>query len=104
MFLLKSCEIIYLKYCKTNENLIHSQFILFSSNGFDNQNEVIFYAPDETTDPSDYSCQHQPVLGFKNKEPFLYDTNELSFHSSSRGQNRLPDIVTQATLECFYST
>jgi len=76
----------------------------YSSNGFDNQNEVIFYAPDETTDPSDYSCQHQPVLGFKNKEPFLYDTNELSFHSSSRGQNRLPDIVTQATLECFYST
>ena len=64
----------------------------------------MIYSTDDAPNAAQELCQHQPVLGFKNKEPFLYDSKDFPFHSSSRGQSRLPDIITQATLEYFYSS
>ena len=75
------------------------------SNGYGIQADAtIVYSTADSSNPAHDLCQHQPVLGFKTKEPFLYDTNDFTFHSSARGQSRLPDIITQATLECFYGS
>ena len=37
---------------------------------------------------------HQPVVAFSDEDPFLFD---------STPHHRLPDIVTQATLDFFYN-
>lgn len=43
--------------------------------------------------------QHRSIVGFASKEPFLIESAH-ALHNSPTG---LPDIVTQATLQCFYS-
>ena len=83
-------------------NLKQSLFVFNRSNCNGIQDDVVFYSPEDASISAHELCQHQPVLGFKHKEPFLYDSTDFGFHSAARGQSRLPDIVTQATLECFY--
>ena len=61
------------------------------------------YSNDNLPNSSNDMCQHQAVLGFKGKEPFLYDPNDLQFQSSLRRQGGLPDIITQATLDYIYN-
>lgn len=75
-----------------------------SCQSFGTQDNAVVYSNDGFPSPSNEMCQHQPVLGFKSKEPFLYATSDFQSPSSLRRRNHLPDIVTQATLEYFYSS
>lgn len=74
-----------------------------SSHQLNNQNHGIVYSDDVLPSSTNEVCQHQPVLGFKNKEPFLFHTSEVQFQTPSIIQSQLPDIITQATLEYFYT-
>lgn len=46
------------------------------------------------------SSSHRPIVGFTTKEPFLFESSH-ALHVSPTG---LPDIITQATLQCFYQS
>ena len=63
--------------------------------------QTIVYPEEGLSSSSNEKCQHQPILGFKSKDPFLYDTTDLQYQ---RRQGQLPDIITQATLEYFYTS
>lgn len=45
-------------------------------------------------------ASHRSIVGFATKEPFLLESSH-ALHASPTG---LPDIITQATLQCFYNT
>lgn len=46
------------------------------------------------------SSTHKPLFGFVCKEPFLFESSQASLNVSLTG---LPDIVTTATLQYFYT-
>ena len=76
------------------------------SHQLNTRNDAIIYSNDDHHSSSTKEvCEHQPVLGFKSKEPFLFPpSSELQFPTCLRMQNPLPDIITQATLEYFYTS
>ena len=45
------------------------------------------------------AATHKPIVGFASKEPFLFESS----HALQVSNTGLPDIITQATLQCFYN-